>query len=150
MSWMIVSRTTGKSVFEAKSQEVLNCIDLNAYIAVPSADYLEEIAQAAEALPEPRQVEGLHTSLSPAAASLRPAGNCPGRVPNTSHHSRIATGAPFSLDEARCVVRQPNRSDEDIKAACGVLRERGDHQDDWIVSQIERAIEQSQNMIEVA
>lgn len=49
--------------------------------------------------------------------------------------------AHLSLEQARRIVRQPARTDTEIKAACFVLKTEGDWQDDWIVCQIEQALE---------
>lgn len=52
-----------------------------------------------------------------------------------------APSRSYSLEEARRVVRQPNRSDAEIQAACFVLKTQGNWQDDWIVCQIELAMQ---------
>lgn len=62
-----------------------------------------------------------------------------GAVPLSSHVD--ASSRSYSLEEARRVVRQPNRSDAEIQAACFVLKTQGNWQDDWIVCQIELAMQ---------
>lgn len=57
-----------------------------------------------------------------------------GDVPN----SHAAAGA--NLSRARKIVRQPDRTDDEIRAACMVLRRHGDWRDDWIRLQIEEAL----------
>lgn len=66
-------------------------------------------------------------------------------VPPSPH----ALSHPYSLDDARRIVRQPNRTDDELLEACKVLRLRGNYDDERIVTQIEQAVAQFQNMIEV-
>lgn len=102
-----------------------------------------------EGCPAPVQVKALQLP-PPCLSTCSGKVTRPGRGASMQSHSRPATpGRSFSLTEARQALRRVHTSDEDMLAACALLRARGDCDDEWIVWQIEQAIEQSQSMIEV-
>lgn len=117
------------------------------------SEFLNSFARAdapevrAEGVVGPQQVKGLH--LPRPSLSVSKGATCPGVDAKTNATHGASRRGSFSVQEARKVLRRVESSDDDMLEACRVLRIRGNCDDEWIVSQIEQAIEQSQNMIEV-
>jgi len=112
-----------------------------------SNSFARTTTHRAEGPTSPHQVEGL-TPVSPALSVGGGTGPGCGVTP---HHliTEPTSGASFSLDKARRTVRQVSRSNDEIMAACAVLKAHGDYCDHMMADHLVRVIEADRQILEV-